>query len=74
MTGEDKERKVMTEDEVQGEEVPSSFPRKGGEEMRTSALVFLECLEDYLLHPLNENNLLVEYAVSYSVIQIVHAR
>ena len=54
MTGEGKERKVMTEDEVQGEEVPFSFPRKGGEEMRTSALVFLECLEEYLLHFLNE--------------------
>ena len=43
MAGEGKERKaakVMIHDEVQGEEVPFSFPRKGGEEMRTSALVF----------------------------------
>ena len=57
-------------DEVQGEEVPFSFPTKGGEEIRTSALVLLECLEDHLLHLLDENNLLVECVVSYTRVKI----
>ena len=73
MAGEGKERKVakvMIHVEVQGEEVPFSFPTKGGEEMRTSALVFLECLEKHLLHLLDENNQLVECAVSYTRVKI----
>ena len=65
MAGEGKQRRVakeMVQEKVQGEEVPLSFPmpRKTGEEVRVSALVYLEYLEDHLLHLLDENKLLVK--------------
>ena len=65
MAGEGRQRKVVKEmvgDKVQAEEVPFSFPKtkRGGEEVRASALVYLEYLEDHVLHLLDENKLLVE--------------
>ena len=62
MTGEGKERMAVKEleDKVQGEEVPFSFSvGRKGEELRAAALVYLEHLEDHVLHLLDENNLLV---------------
>ena len=58
MASENRERRVgkeIVQDKVQGEEVPFSFPRKSGEELRASDLVLMECLEDHLLHLLDEN-------------------
>ena len=63
MSGEGRERKLvkeLTEDRVQGEEVPFSFPApKRGEEVRVAALVYLEHLKDHILHLLDENKTLV---------------
>ena len=63
MAGEGKERMVvkdLVENKVQGEEVPFSFPvGRKGQELRAAAMVYLENLEDHVLHLLEENNLLV---------------
>ena len=65
MAGEGRQRKVAKEmigDKVKGQTVPFSFPKtkRGEEEVRASALVYLESLEEHILHLLDENKRLVK--------------
>ena len=73
MAGEGKERhivKELIEDKVQGEEVPFSFSvGRKGEELRVAALVYLENLDDHILHLLDENKLLV---ASFTLLYIIY--
>lgn len=60
MASEGSERRVgkeIVQDKVQGEAVPFSFPAKSGEELRASALVFVECLIDHVFYLLDENKM-----------------
>ena len=70
MEGEGKQRKEVQGvigDKVKGDAVPFTFPkqRNAGEEVRASALVYLECLEDHILQLLDDNKLLVCNAYTY---------
>jgi hypothetical protein len=61
---EGRERKVAKEilwDRVKGEVVPFSFPRpkKAGEEVRASAIVYLQSLQDQVQQLIDENEQLV---------------
>ena len=60
MEGEKKQRKGVqgVVEKVKGEVVHFSFPKRGhtGEELRASALVYLEVLQDHLLQLMDDNN------------------
>ena len=67
MASEGSERRVgkeIVQDKVQGEAVPFSFPAKSGEELRASALVFVECLIDHVFYLLDENRTYVSICMS----------
>ena len=64
MAGEGTQRKMANEiigSKVEGETVPFSFPRtkRNGEEVRASALVYIQSLEDHVLQLLDKNKMLV---------------
>lgn len=69
MEGEGKQRKEVQgviRDKVKGEAVPFTFPKqKNTGEVRASALVYLECLEDHILQLLDNNKLLVCNVYTY---------
>ena len=62
MASESSERRVAKEivqEKVQGEAVPFSFPMKTGEELRASAMVFVESLTNHIFYLLNEYKMYV---------------
>ena len=77
MGGEGTQRKMANEvigSKVEGETVPFSFPRtkRNGEEVRASALVYIQSLEDHVLQLLDKNKMLVYHTI-VPVVYILHS-